>query len=237
MTYFVELLALDLILPPHRAMASFYSTIPGMLLCTKPSSCLVLIASLKIPVTTQFLSAELQPQLQDDLGASYAAFTPPFDVPIALILFLLLIRHNNFQWTTAILASTFVLGGTLLCVLQIYLQRELMNVEYYFIHSQLSWSACIVLDGRHIFNLWCLYGRAPLCSLRRMGLRRTVCATLGHTLELVGLLLCCLSMTNLAIDVYGNFHKLTQSLLLYTCFFIAATFKIGRILFQGELAI
>ena len=116
-------------------------------------------------------SAEFQ--LRD---ASYATNNLPYDA--AIVILILLLRPNSLQWLITITASVLVLGGTLVCVFQIHTQHYQMNVNYYFIHSLLSWSACIMLDGRHILNLWWVYGLTPLGSLRRMGLRRTVCATL-----------------------------------------------------------
>ena len=110
--------------------------------------------------------------------------------------------HAVFEWLITILASVFVVSGTMLRIgwgvwqdIDIGLGKN--RVERYFILSLASWIGCIVMDGYLILNIF----RAYHGSMKKLVWDFCTNWTVVQTAEKVGLLISLASMINLGIDV------------------------------------
>ncbi len=138
-------------------------------------------------------------------------------------------RHLFFEWVITVLGSWLVCSGTFERVLQISYDIDWQTipsqVETYFYQSLAAWISCIIVDGRHTFNIiraWPLEWHHPS--------RRQI-------LELAGVFVSCVSMIKYSFDVYYNFTNLTHDPSLYFWFYMAVFFKILRIFVQGTATI
>ena len=148
-------------------------------------------------------------------------------------------RHAVFKWLITILASVFVVSGTMLRIgwgvwqdIDIGLGKN--RVERYFILSLVSWIGCIVMDGYLILNIFRAYHGSMKKSMKELVWDFCTNWTAVQTAEKVGLLISLASMINLGIDVYCSFNNLTSDVSLYVYFTLCVMCKIGRILAQGR---
>lgn len=137
-------------------------------------------------------------------------------------------RHPLFKWLITILASIFVLFGTILRTAGG--EWQVINVERYCILSLASWIACIVMDGYLILNII----RAYRGNMRQLAHDFRINWTMYRAVEIVGLLTSLVSMANLGIQVYNNFSNRTSDVSFYIYFSVCVVCKLGRVLLQGQ---
>ena len=148
-----------------------------------------------------------------------------------------------FKWLITILASVFVVFGTVERIIQIsgwspnpspcpsadnaLSQHE---VDRYFKLSLASWIACIIVDGYTVLNIFLGYKGNRIQLVKNFITKWTV----PLLIEKGGLFVSLLYMIKLGFDVYNNFNHLTSDTWLYFYFAFCAVCKISRAFIQGQ---
>ena len=147
-------------------------------------------------------------------------------------------RIKAFDWTLTLIANILVVFGTWARVHQIYAGHwnglatgnTEADVEWFFTCSLAAWIACVVLDGRHSFTFFELFGLQNTIYFFKQ-LYQT--PTRWQKFQVVCVAVSFLTMLLYGISVFASFGRQTTNTSVHVWFLLAVVFKTIRIVYQG----